>query len=291
MTSVAIFATTLLWGITIGWIYVLLATGLNLIFGVMKLVNFAHGELLMIGAFVCWSFTTSLGLNAYEAIIPTAIIVGLVGILIERTTFRKVLGTNKLNEIFVSLGLIYVINQVVVLGWGQTAKTVNSPFSTLSIDLGQISIRYDLIIIALVTVTILLFLFYLLTRTKTGRVMRATSQNRDGASLLGVNIDRIYTLSFGIGAALAGAGGALFSIIYVFDPTMGALPSIKAFAIIMMGGLGSLKGSVIAGLLYGIAENMAILFLGGIWGDSIAFIILIAVLVIRPAGIFGEKTR
>lgn len=291
MINAAVFASTLLWGITIGWIYILLATGLNLIFGVMKLVNFAHGELLMIGAFVCWSFVTWLGLNAYLAIIPTMVVVCVLGIVIERLTFRRVLGTNKLNEIFISLGLIYILNQAVVLTWGNTAKTVQSPFSNLSIDLGQVSVRYDLVIIGAVTTAILISLFILLRKTKTGRAMRATSQNREGAMLVGVNISRIYTISFGLGAALAGAGGALYSLIYVFDPTMGALPSIKAFAIIIMGGLGSLKGSVIAGLLYGIAENMAILFLGGIWGDAIAFAILIAVLVIRPSGIFGEKTR
>ena len=290
MVDFAIFATTMLWGITIGWIYILLATGLNLIFGVMKLVNFAHGELLMLGAYMCWSFSTWLGLNAYVAILPSMAVVGLMGIVIERLAFRKVMGSNKLNEIFVSLGLIYILDQIVVLGWGKKDKKVESPFSTMNIDLGPVSIRYDLIIVAVVAILILIFLYLLLSRTKVGRVMRATSQNREAAMLLGVNIGRIYTISFALGAALAAAGGSLYSLIYIFDPAMGAMPSVKAFAIIIMGGLGSIKGAVIAGLLYGIAENLAVLFLGGIWGNAIAFVLLIAVLVVKPSGIFGEKT-
>jgi branched-chain amino acid transport system permease protein len=280
---------TLLWGVATGCIYILLAAGLNIIFGVMKLVNFAHGELLMIGAFVSYAVTSSIGLDAYSSILVSMVIVGVIGVGVERFTFRKVLGTDKLNEIFVSLGLIYVFENAAVLLWGDKAKQIVSPFQGLGLSLGEITISYDRILVVIVVIAILVALLLLLKKTKIGLAMRATSQKSDTSMLMGINTERIYIFTFALGAALAGAAGALYGIIFPFNPYIGALPTIKAFAIIILGGLGSIPGAVIGGLLYGIAENTAVYFLGGIWQDAIAFALLIAVLVIRPTGIFGEK--
>jgi branched-chain amino acid transport system permease protein len=279
----------LLWGVASGCIYILLATGLNIIFGVMKLVNFAHGQLLMIGAYIAFTVTTALGLNAYIAILVAMGSVALLGVGLERFTFRKVLGTDKLNEIFVSLGLIYVFENAAILLWGNTAQQISSPLEGTQLFLGQVSIGYDRVIAILVVIAILIALFLLLKKTKIGLAMRATSQKSTTSMLMGVNIEKIYIVTFALGAALAGAAGALYGIIFNFNPTIGALPTIKAFAIIIIGGLGSIPGAVIGGLLYGIAENTAVYFLGATWQDAIAFTLLIVVLAIRPTGIFGKK--
>jgi branched-chain amino acid transport system permease protein len=280
---------TLVWGVAIGCIYILLATGLNLIFGVMKLVNFAHGQLLMISAFLTWTISVASGMNAYLAIIVSMIVVALLGVGVERLTFRRVLGTDKLNEIFVSLGLIYIFENAAMLIWGPHTKQIVSPFSGMSFALPGISLSYDRVIAVLVVVATLAAFGVLIKKTKIGLAMRATSQRNTTAMLMGINVEKIYMITFAIGAALAAVAGGLYGIIFSFDYQVGAMPTIIAFAIIIMGGLGSIKGAIVGGLLYGIAEQLATLILGGIWGSAVAFALLIVVLVIRPNGIFGEK--
>jgi branched-chain amino acid transport system permease protein len=287
--DIATIILTLVWGVVIGCVYILLATGLNIIFGVMKLVNFAHGQLLMISAFLTWTITFSLGLNAYAAIFVSMFVVALLGVIVERFTFRRVLGTDKLNEIFVSLGLIYVFENIAMLIWGANSKQVLSPFYGMSVSLPGLSITYDRVIAVLVVVASLAIFGLLLRKTKIGLAMRATSQRNTTAMLMGINVQKVYMFTFAIGAALAAVAGGLYGIIYPFDYQVGAMPTIIAFAIIIMGGLGSIKGAIIGGLLYGITEQMATLFLGGTWGSAVAFALLIVVLVIRPIGIFGEK--
>jgi branched-chain amino acid transport system permease protein len=280
---------TLVWGVAVGCIYILLATGLNIIFGVMKLVNFAHGQLLMIGAYLTWTISFSLGLNAYAAILVSMVVVALLGIGVERLTFRRVLGGDKLNEIFVSLGLIYIFENAAMLIWGASPKQIASPLSGMSLALPGISITYDRIVAVFIVVASLVAFGLLIQKTKIGLAMRATSQRNSTAMLMGINVETIYMLTFAIGAALAAVAGGLYGIIFSFDYQVGAIPTIIAFAIIILGGLGSIKGAIIGGLLYGIAEQLATLFLGGVWGSAVAFAMLIVVLIFRPNGIFGEK--
>jgi branched-chain amino acid transport system permease protein len=280
---------TLVWGVAIGCIYILLATGLNIIFGVMKLVNFAHGQLLMIGAFLTWSISVSFGLNAYVAILVSMVVVAGLGVVVERLTFRRVFGTDKLNEIFVSLGLIYIFENAAMLLWGASSKQITSPLYGLSLSLPGISITYDRIVAVFVVIAALTVFGLLLKKTKIGLAMQATSQISSAAMLMGINVEKIYMFTFALGAALAALAGGLYGVIFSFDYQVGAMPTIIAFAIIILGGLGSIKGAIIGGLLYGIAEQLATLFLGGIWGSAVAFALLIAVLIIRPTGIFGQK--
>jgi branched-chain amino acid transport system permease protein len=243
----------------------------------------------MISAFLTWTISVSLGLNAYIAILVSMLVVALLGIVVERFTFRKVLGTDKLNEIFVSLGLIYIFENIAMLIWGASSKQVASPFYGMSVSLPGLSITYDRVIAVFVVVAALAIFGLLLWKTKIGLAMRATSQRNTTAMLMGINVEKVYMLTFAIGAALAAVAGGLYGIIYPFDYQVGAMPTIIAFAIIIMGGLGSIKGAIIGGLLYGITEQMATLFLGGTWGSAVAFALLIVVLIIRPNGIFGEK--
>ena len=160
---------------------------------------------------------------------------------------------------------------------------------SLSLDLGSLSISYDRLSAMVLTVVILVGLSLLVQKTKIGLAMRATSQRNLTAKLMGINVNRVYLFTFALGAALACASGALYGIILPFSNLSGELPTIKAFAIIILGGLGSIPGAIVGGLLYGIAEQLATLFLGGIWADAVAFALLIVVLVIRPSGLFGDK--
>ncbi len=282
---------TLIWGLAIGCIYILLATGLNVIFGVMKQVNFAHGQLLMIGAYLTWTVSVAAGLNAYAAILIAMVVVAALGVLVERTTFRRVLGGDKLNEIFVSLGLIFIFENAALLIWGTDPKQVVSPFRGLSFNVIQgVAITYDRVVAIGVVIITLIAFGLLINKTKIGLAMRATSQINNTAMLMGINVEKIYMLTFAIGAAMAAVAGGLYGIIFTFDYQVGAMPTIIAFAIIILGGLGSIKGAIVGGLLYGVAEQLATLFLGGIWGSAVAFAVLIVVLIIRPRGLFGAKS-
>jgi branched-chain amino acid transport system permease protein len=290
--------TALLWGVATGCIYVLLATGLNIIFGVMKLVNFAHGQLLMLGAYIAFAASTtfsvstylsSTGLNVYLSIAVAIAAVALIGVALERLTFNRVRGKDKLTEIFLSLGLISVFENAVILWQGFGLHQISSPFRGLNLPLGSVSISYDWLFAVAFVIIILAFLLFLMKKTNIGLAIRATSQKGDVAMLMGVNVKKIYIFTFALGAGLAGAAGALYGIIFSFDPYVGAFPTIRAFAIIILGGFGSIPGAVVGGVIYGITENTAVFLFGGIWRDAIAFAVLIAVLVIRPRGIFGEK--
>ncbi|RJS69872.1 branched-chain amino acid ABC transporter permease [Methanophagales archaeon] len=292
----------LVWGLYAGCIYILLAIGLNLIFGVMKVVNFAHGELLMLGAYAAfWIYTLS-GVNPYLIITLAMILLGIIGVFIERLCFRPIMGTGKLNEIFLSLGLIYLFQNLVALLWTTDSRSIHSPYSGVSVSIGSIRLPLDYIIIILFTIVFLIAFQLFMKRTTLGRAMRATSQNRDAAALMGIHVERMDMLSFALGSALAAAAGGLWLISgQIADPYMGSIPAIKAFAVIIIGGLGSIPGAIVAGLTLGIAENVVPLFMQSFvgllgvsmsftaWKDTIAFFILIIVLVIRPTGIFGEK--
>jgi branched-chain amino acid transport system permease protein len=287
-----IFLQVVVWGLYAGCIYILLATGLNLIFGVMKVVNFAHGQLLMIGAYVTFSFFVLTGFNPYVLLAASVPILIIVGVSIERLCFRPIMGTGKLNEIFISIGLIYILENVAAMIWTDEWKVIKSPFEAITVTVGSMKIPIDYIIIIVTTAVILVALYLFLKKSRLGLAVRATSQNRKAAMLVGINVERMDMLSFGIGAGLAGAAGTLWVVSgQVFNPYMGSVPAVKAFAIVIIGGLGSIPGAIIGGLLLGIAENFTVFTIGGAWKDAIAFLILIIVLVLKPTGLFGEKAE
>lgn len=278
------------WGLLVGSIYMLLATGLTLIFGVMKVVNFAHGELMMWGAFLTL-LATRLGVNPYLGMLGSTLVVGLLGVLIERWGFRPIRGTAKINEIFLSIALILILQNAlarVFIPHFREYAQIRTAYATEFFDLGLLNLRYDFVILLAVAWAIMLGLWIFLFHTAPGRDMRGASQNRVASMLMGVDVRRIDMLSFGIGAGLAALAGSLYGVLNPFSPYAGTLPAIKAFAVIILGGLGSVKGAVIGGLLYGVVEGFATFFLGGTWRDATAFVLLIVVLMLRPEGIFKE---
>ncbi len=290
MDNLSVFLQIIFWGLYAGCIYILLATGLNLIFGVMKVVNFAHGEFLMLGAYITATIFLATGINPYVIILASMLALIAIGAVVERLCFRPILGTGKLNEIFLSIGLIYVIQNGAAMIWTDNWQSIRSPYDGIAVPIGPLSVPLDYLIIIVMTAAILCGLWLFLKKTTIGMQMQAASQNRKGAMLVGVDVERIDIISFGLGCALAAAAGTLWVVSgQVFNPYMGSIPAVKAFAIIILGGLGSIPGAIVGGLLMGLAENGAAYFLGGIWKDAISFVILIIVLIIRPTGLFGEK--
>jgi len=299
----SLLAQVTVWGLYAGCIYILLAIGLNLIFGVMKVVNFAHGEFLMLAAYITYWVYESTKLNPYYLVPVTMIILALVGIFIERLCFRPIRGTGKLNEIFLSLGLIYVFQNLAAFFWGTGTKTLHSPYAEVAIPIGSTNLPLDYAIIIALTILLLIIFYLFLRKTDLGRAMRATSQNREAAELMGINVGRVDMMSFAIGSALAAVAGAMWMISgQIATPFMGSMPAIKAFAVVIIGGLGSIPGAVFAGLLLGLAENVGPTLLQefissltgqeisfNAWKDLIAFALLIIVLFIKPTGLFGEK--
>jgi branched-chain amino acid transport system permease protein len=289
LVEITIVTQIILWGLVIGSIYALLAIGLNIIFGVMKIVNFAHGEIMIIGAYVTYWIWSSFGINPYISILISMVVLFMLGLLIERFGFRPIRGTSKLNEIFFSLGLIFIIQNALGLAATPVRPVkVVSPFQGFKLPLGIIDLPYDFIIILLVSFFLMIVLYIFLFNTKQGKSLRAVSQNRLAAMLVGINANRVDMISFGIGSALAAVAGSLFGMLNTFDPYSGTIPAIKAFAIIILGGLGSIPGALIGSFAYGVTESIATFSLGGAWRDAIAFALLTLVLIIRPKGLFGQ---
>jgi len=268
--GIALLGQVAFWGLYSGCIYILLATGLNLIFGVMKVVNFAHGEFLMLGTYVTFILFVMSGFNPYLLLFCSVPILIVVGVIVERLCFRPILGTGKLNEIFISLGLIYIFQNAVAMIWTDEWRSLKSPFADMTIALGSIQLPLDYIVIVAITAAILICLNAFLQRTTTGKAIRASSQNRKGAMLMGINVERMDMLTFGIGAGLAGAAGTLWAVSgQVFNPYMGSIPAIKGFVVIILGGLGSIPGAIVGGLAIGMVENFTSFFIGGSWKDAI----------------------
>jgi branched-chain amino acid transport system permease protein len=300
--DIGVLIQILVWGLYAGCIYILLAIGLNLIFGVMKVVNFAHGEVLMLGAYAAFWIYTFSSINPYLVIPVSMLLIAILGVFIERLGFRPIMGTGKLNEIFLSLGLIYLFQNLAALLWSTNSRSIHSPYSEVVVHIGAINLPLDYLIIIIVTIVFLIAFQLFMKKTITGRAMRATSQNREAAALMGINVERMDMLSFALGSALAAAAGSLWVISgQMANPYMGSIPAIKAFAVVIIGGLGSIPGAIIAGLILGIGENVVPFLMQALvavfgyemsftaWKDTIAFFILIIVLILRPTGIFGEK--
>ncbi len=282
----------LIWGAVVGSIYMLLAAGLTLIFGVMKVVNFAHGELMMWGAFLTFIAARWLAVNPYAAMPVSAVLVGLLGVVIERFGFRPLRGTAKINEVFLSIALILILQnalaRVFVPHFREYAQ-IRTPYATEVVDLRLVNLRYDFVVLLAVAWAVMAALGVFLARSAPGRDLRGTSQNRTAAMLVGIDVRRVDALSFGIGSGLAALAGSLYGVVNPFSPYAGTLPAIKAFAVIILGGPGSVRGAVAGGLLYGVVESLATFFLGGSWRDAVAFVLLILVLAARPEGLFRES--
>ncbi len=283
--SLTLLVQALLNGFGLAMAYVLVALGLTLIFSILEIINFAHGEFYMLGAFVAYLVFGVSGLPYIVALVAAIAGVAAVGLVAERLIFRHLRGKT-LNAFIVSLGLLWVMQATAQLVFGVQDKSVPSAFSGI-VRLHGIVISVERLAVTLAAAALIVMLYAFLEHTRTGRAMRATAQDADAAALLGVNIEVISAFGFAVGCGLAGASGALLAPILSVSPSMGALPVIKAFIIIIIGGMGSLPGAVLGGLLLGIVESVGTLYFSSASVDLLGFLMVIAILLARPRGLLG----
>jgi branched-chain amino acid transport system permease protein len=277
-------------GTMTGCIYVLVALGMVLVFGVMQVLNFAHGVLFMAGGYVChFAFFKLTG--SYPASIALSMLaLAVVGLALERAVFRP-LRDNIQMQIVASLGLILVIQNGVVALWGPNALQMRVPAADTIVRLGTLSFTAQhFVVIGTVAATVLLLQLFL-TRSRLGTAIRATSQNADAARVVGVDANRVFLLTFVVSSALAALGGALIGPLFLIFPQMGDAPLLKALTAIVLGGMGSVPGAVIGGLAIGIIEAVSTLFIPTDFRDTVVFGLLILTLLVRPWGLFGVRVR
>jgi branched-chain amino acid transport system permease protein len=283
--SIELLVQAALNGFGLAVVYVLVALGLTLIFSILEIINFAHGEFYMLGGFVTYYAFGVFGLNYIATLVLAVLLVGAAGVLAERVVFRHLRG-RPLNAFIVSLGLLWVLQATAQLAFGVLDKSVPSAVSGIVRVFGLIVSRERLVVIV-TAVTVMVGLYVFLKFTRAGHAMRAVAQDAEAAALQGVNIELVSALGFGIGCALAGAAGALLAPLFAVSPTMGALPVIKSFIIIIVGGMGSLPGAVLGGLLLGVTEGVGTLFMSSAAVNMLGFLMVIAILLMRPRGLLG----
>jgi len=281
----------LLNGLLLGATYSLLGIGLTLVFGLMNVVNFAHGEFYTLGAYAAFAALALAAVNFFLAI-PLAIVAGaLAGAVCERVLLRPLRAQSIDTVMLVMIGLWIAMQNAELLGWGGVAKSVPTPFPTQPVVPGAVSVAPLRIFVFVVSGLLILGAHLLLSRTKLGRAMRATFQDRETAALMGVSIERIHTITFAFGAGLAGAAGALLGPVFLLYPSMGDLASLKAFSVVILGGLGNFGGAALGGLVLGIAEELGAGYISSGYRDAVGFLMIVVVLLLRPSGLFARAER
>ncbi|MBA7599242.1 High-affinity branched-chain amino acid transport system permease protein LivH [subsurface metagenome] len=273
-------------GLMLGMTYALIASGLTLIFGVMRIFNFAHGEFYMLGAFAAYYLFGMLGLNFFVTVLIAMLGIGLLGILIERVFFRPFRG-QLLSSFIISLGLLIVMSGAALLIFGGQEKTVSTAFPGLVSFLG-VTLSVERLVVLAFALVLLVGLYLFITRTRMGRTMRAVAQDSEAAAMQGVNINLICSLGFGLACALAAAAGTLLAPMRYVGPSIGGAIVIQAAIVIVLGGLGSIPGAVIGALLLGLVQSVCAVFMGQMV-DLIGFVLVILVLLFRPKGLLGHE--
>lgn len=278
-------------GITIGMSYALIAVGYSLVFGILRLVNFSHGAIYAFGANIILYFI-SLKIGIIPAIIAGMILTGILGIVIDKTSLEPLRRNNaeSIASLITTIGVSNIITNLLIVFFGSQKRQFPSLFPTKSISLLGIDVQYTQLGMFVVSLLLMLILVLVVSKTNIGLAMRASEQNIKAAKLMGINVDFIISFTFFLGGVSAAIAGSLISSYYTMAyPNMGYMAGLKAFAAAVLGGIGSLQGSLVGGLLVGLSESFAATYLGSEYRDSIAFIILIIVLIIRPHGLFGKK--
>jgi branched-chain amino acid transport system permease protein len=275
----------------LGGTYALLGIGLTLIFGIMRVVNFAHGELYTFGAYFVYLASALLGVNFFASLVIAIVFGCALGAAIEFILLRPIRSADIDTTMLVMIGAMIVMQNTEQYIWGGVAKSVNTPFGESALVLGPISVSWLRIFVFVAALALIAGSYLLINRTKLGKAMRATFQDRDTASLMGVNIQFIYMATFALGSALAAAAGALLGPVYVISPQMGNLASLKAFAIVILGGLGSIGGATIGGFILAFAEEVGAGYISSGYRDAMGFLIIILVLMFKPTGLFARAER
>jgi branched-chain amino acid transport system permease protein len=279
-------------GISLGSIYALIALGYTMVYGIIKLLNFAHGEVFMIGAFTGFYAITILNLSFIPALILAMVVCSILGMLIERVAYRRLRSSTRIAALITAIGVSLFIQYIMIYFRGATPEAYPEVVSKQKIEIFGVTFSSQALFILLITIILMIFLQFIVHRTKIGKAMRAVSLDMDAARLMGINVDNTISATFAIGSALAGAAGVIFGMYYTsIDPLMGLLPGIKAFVAAVLGGIGIIPGAMIGGFILGIVETAVSAIGFSNWRDAAAFIILILILIFKPSGIFGKNTR
>lgn len=287
-----IFVSNLINGISLGSVYAIIALGYTMVYGIAKMLNFAHGDIIMVGAYVSFCLSIYLKLPPVVSVLAAMAVCTVLGILIEGLAYKPLRKASSLAVLITAIGVSYFLQNVALLIWGSAPKTFSSlaPFKSISLFDGQLIITGESIITVLACVVIMIGLTLFTKKTKLGKGMRAVSEDKDAAELMGINVNVTISLTFAIGSALAAIAGVLLCSSYpVLIPTTGSMPGIKAFTAAVFGGIGSIPGAMIGGILLGIIEIFSKSYISTSLSDAIVFAVLIIVLLVRPTGILGKK--
>ncbi|RGS73293.1 MULTISPECIES: branched-chain amino acid ABC transporter permease [unclassified Mitsuokella] len=282
-------------GISLGSIYALIALGYTMIYGIIKLINFAHGDIYMVGAYIGFFAITQAHLSIVPSLLISLVVTGALGMLVERLAYKPLRHAPRISVLITAIGVSFFLEYTTMYFVSPTPRTFPAMFGDVAVtidSLGGIVINGQQMLILGITAVLMVILTYIVQRTKTGKAMRAASFDTETAELMGINSDRIISITFGIGSALAAVAGVLVGIYYnSIDPLMGIMPGLKAFVAAVLGGIGILPGAVVGGLILGVVEAFVSGFISSTFRDAAAFAILILVLLVRPTGIFGKNTK
>ena len=287
----AIIAQAVVNGLLIGGIYALVSVGVTLIFGVVKIVNFAQGEFVMIGMYISYFLATFLGIDPLVALAVSMPTLFIIGLLLQRFLIRRVLGLGDMPQIFLTFALSLLLMNGALLVFSANYRTVQTAYSESAVHVGPLYVSVAKLIAFVVAMALSAALSFFLRVTDLGKAMRAAAQNRDVAMLMGINPDRVFGVAVGLSLALAGAAGSLLMPFYPVYPTVGQVFVLMAFVAVVLGTLGNVKGALIAGLMMGVAESLGIQFIGADSGLLVVFAMLLLTLAVRPSGLFGGSTR
>lgn len=295
MNSGSVFLQQLVNGLSLGSIYALIALGYTMVYGIVKLINFAHGDIMMMGAYAGYFVLVALGATPFGfgiAILVAMIFCALLGISIERLAYRPLRNAPRLNSLITAIAVELILQNLmrVIPFVGPDPKQ----FPTLSvgaINFGSVSIDGIKALVILGSVLLMIGLTFLVNHTKTGKAMRSVSYDMQASSLMGINVNKTIATTFAIGSVLAGAGGMLYAMAYpMIDPMMGYMPGLKAFVAAVLGGIGSIPGAMVGGFILGVAETLTKGYGPSAYADAISFSILIIILLVKPSGLLGKKT-
>ena len=278
-------------GIVVGSNYALMALGLTLIYGILGIPNFSHGQLYMAGAILSYVLVKNLSCGFFLSVLVAMAGTGLLGIAVNRIAFRPLQEASHNVVLIATFAVGIILENVALLLWGSSSYTTPTRYAQNILEIGSISLSQARVVVFVSAVTLILVMERVIRRTTVGKAMRAVEQNRIGAAVVGINISRVYSATFAIGSALAAAAGALAGSIFTVETTMGNIPVVKAFIIVIIGGIGSVLGSIIAALLIGLIESLTAAYISSSFRDVFAFLVLIIVLLIRPTGLFGRRLQ
>ena len=288
------FISYLVTGISLGSVYAIIALGYTMVYGIAKMLNFAHGDVIMIGGYVVFVSVSNLGINPYVAILISMTVCTVLGVVVEKVAYKPLRNASPLAVLITAIGVSYLLQNVALLIFGANAKAFTSVVSVPALKLadGQINITGETIVTIVSCLIIMAGLMLFINKTKAGQAMLAVSEDKGAAQLMGINVDGTIALTFAIGSGLAAVAGVLLCSAYPsLTPYTGSMPGIKAFVAAVFGGIGSIPGALVGGILLGIIEIFGKAYISSQMADAIVFAVLIVVLLVKPAGLFGKNIQ